>query len=254
MKKRGKIFKNRLAQISVFVIIALVVVGAIALIITLKNKPLKDSEPTDSQAIPVYNFVKGCLDKTSKDAVNYIGATGGYFSTNRLTTDNNIAYYYDNGKNNFPEKEKIETELSKYVESMLFLCTKDYYDFSNTSSKINAGTPNVTTRIIKNKVIFSIIYPVTISTNGKSYSYENFGDVTVPSRLFDISAFSKNIIDDMVTYKGSICLSCILSDATNNRFYVEMNDYDNDTTIFTVIDKDVKLNSENYAFYFATRP
>ena len=54
-------------------------------------------------------------------------------------------------------------------------------------------------------------------------------------------------------YKGDVCLSCINDLAFGNDLYFELNDYDDETIIFSIIDENSSVLDKNYRFNFANK-
>jgi len=80
--------KNKKSQITVFIIIGVILLFSTALVIYIKNQvsvPVREVKvaveqvPTEVQ--PVQVFVTECLEQVSKEALNLIGAHGGYIGT-----------------------------------------------------------------------------------------------------------------------------------------------------------------------------
>jgi len=239
-KKRG--------QVSAFIIFAIFIVGIIV-ILFIYFKPNLETEKVNPDALPIYNYVNDCLKETGEKAVFYIGQTGGYFIKPNLSTDNNIAYYYDKGENHMPSKESIERELSLYMDNMLFFCVEGFNNFPDfnvsqkeiiTKAKINEG-----------KVKFDVTYPISVSKGGKTYSFEKFS-TEVPVRLDVIyNVLGKIMQEQMVN--PDICITCLDDIATENDMYIDMYNPDEETVIFIIKDDNSKIKSESYKFIFANR-
>jgi len=119
------------SQITVFIIIAvIIVVSFIALMLFFygRDDDLEEhKDPVDIERIN--NFVEECIFQTGEDAVYRIGRTGGYSEASKYSTSNDIAYYYDKGRNLLPPKSEIENQLALYIKSNLNSCIKDFSDF-----------------------------------------------------------------------------------------------------------------------------
>lgn len=238
--------KKRSAQVSIFVILAIIIFAVLAAIILIKVNPTGEKISKDIQ--PIYNSVEECLSSTGKDALNVIGWSGGYATIPNSSTETGIAYYYDNGKTSIPLKKIIESELSNYIDNMGIYCSQSLENFPDFI--ITSGIPKTKTRIEGNKVIFTINYPLSISRGGKSYSVKNFG-IEIDSRLSEIHDLAANITQEQVIDGNKICVTCLNTKANEGDFYIEINDYDDQTKIITIKDKQYPITEEYYRFNIA---
>ena len=167
--------KEEKAQVTIFIIIAIVIIALIAVFLLAKENLLDfGKEKIAPEVKPIYSFVEECVKSTGENAVYYIGQTGGYFTAPNESTDFGIAYYYDKGNNYMPSKEKIEQELGSYVDFMLFFCVKGFEDFSDfqvkqedskTKAKISEGKVKAG---LKHSFIL-IAISVVISTGARAF-------------------------------------------------------------------------------------
>lgn len=252
MKRSGKKGERRLkAQISIFIIIAIIIVAIIAVFFIAGNSLKLSGGNVDPTAAPVYSLVDSCGKQTLEDAIYYIGQSGGYFNIPNETTETGISYYFYNEKNIMPSKEKVETEISSYINNMMFLCTKDFSDFPDLQIKEDAITSKVD--IEDDYVKVDINYPITITKDKKTYSIKNFDDIKFPVRLGVIYSVANMSIAEQLLHPKQICISCVNNLAVEKNLYIEINEYDNQTDIFTIIDKNSTVLNESYRFNFANQ-
>ncbi len=240
--------KNR-AQISIFVILAIVVVGIILIYFAFKSDVLSIGKDTVSPEVaPIYSFVDNCVKKTSEDAVYYIGQTGGYFVNPEASTDNNIAYYLYREENLIPSKERIEKELSDYMNQMLFFCADNFINFPDF--QIKQGQIKSSAKIESGKVIFNIEYPLTISKDDASYNIKKF-ESKIDVRFNVVYEAAYEIMQEQMKHKEDICLNCIQELADSNNLYVDMYDYQEKVVVFIITDPLSKINEKDFEFNFA---
>jgi hypothetical protein len=242
MKKR--------AQVTVFIIIAILIIAIIVLFFIFREKLLPE-EKVDIQVQPIHSYVENCIKEIAEDAIYTIGRKGGYFLSPELSTESGVTYYFDKGKSYMPSKEIIENEISLYVDEMLFFCTKNFVDFPDFNVKQRRIKTKAT--ITDDNVILNIEYPLSISKGETTHSFKRFEDIEISVRLGIIYNTMDEIMREQMTHKENICLSCIVDLALKNDLYVEMQDYDDETVIFTFRDENIKLNEEDYRFTFANR-
>ncbi len=242
--KRGK-YKS--GQVTLFIILAILIIGTVIVFFIVKSRS-GQQERISPTVMPIHNYVDNCIKETAIESLNHIGQTGGYFIKPNLSTQNNIAYYFYNGNNYMPTKEIVEKELSLYMNNMLFFCIKGFTNFPDFN--VSQKEINTQAKIQDNKVVFSIVYPISASKNGNTYSFEKFS-TEVPIRLDIIYKVLGEIMQTQMQKKADICITCLDKYASENDLYIDMYNYDKNTVIFTIRDENSKLNSESYKFSFA---
>ncbi len=243
------ILKFKRSQISIFIIIAVIIVAIIVLFLLLRE----NSSPEQIISLeiqPIHDYFETCIKDTAERAIYSIGWSGGYFHYTNNSTENGITYYYLDGKNTMPKIELVQDELSSYMNNLLEYCAENLSQFSEFV--IKTSQTNTKTTIEENKIVFDVTYPVTITKEKSSFFISKF-NVPINSRLGEIYEFSKNITEQQINDKGKVCISCITNQINEKDFYFEMNDYDNETTIFTIIDKKFQLLGNDYRFNFANK-
>lgn len=241
MKKRG--------QISIFVILAIVIVVILLIYFVVKGNLINKNE-INPEIQPIYNYVDNCLEKISEDAIYIIGQNGGYFIYANRSNEVGIPYYFDRGENLIPSKEKLEEELSLYVNEMMFFCTKNFAEFPD----YNIKSKEIKTKVeINNEyVTFDLNYPLSINKGENNFVLENFNK-KISSRLDTIYKTAFEIIKEQMLDKENICINCIGDIAYDNNLVVSINDYDENTIIFSIRDNKIGLKGEEYVYYFANR-
>ena len=240
MKKRG--------QVTIFIIVAIAIVAIIMIFFIFnKYKP----ETVDVEIEPIQLFVVSCIKTTGAEAISLVGEKGGYILSPENSIDNRIAIYYDEGRNLMPSKEKIESEIESYVNDLLFFCTKNFIDFPDF--EIEQGEISSEVLVGDNEVVLNVRYPLSISKGESTHSLKDFKDIKIPVRLGIIYDSVLNITQQQINDNGQICLTCIDDLANEKDLYVEMNDYDSMTIIFSIRDENSKINNEDFVFNFANK-
>lgn len=242
---------NKKSQVTTYVILGLVILIVIGIVFFLKSNIIDSLLQQDTQKIkdvppqiqPIYEHVQDCVKTTSEDALYVIGYHGGYFITPYPFTVDKIPYYFINNKSVVPSKERIESEISKYINQELKFCTNNFTNF--TEFKINQGNVNARTFIGENKTLVSVSYPLSINRGEINYQLKDF-NLELPIRLNVIYDASKIIIDKQVEDPDNICLSCILELELKNDLYIDMTSYFGDTAVYTFVDSNSILGGEHY--------
>ncbi|HJZ18741.1 MAG TPA: hypothetical protein VJ208_01425, partial [Candidatus Nanoarchaeia archaeon] len=177
-----------------------------------------------------------------------IGKNGGYFFPPNLSTESGVAIYYSNNRTRVPSKKQVENEISFFMDEKLFFCARNFADFPDLN--ISQGEIKTETAIENEKIILNVNYPITIIKGEEKSAIQNF-KAEIPIRagiVYDsVSDFAGN-----QTSEG-ICLSCMLEISEKNDLYVEMMDYNENTTIFVFRDKNSKINGMDFTWVFANK-
>jgi len=237
---------NKKAQVTIFIIIAIVIVGAIILFFTFKDD-IGKTFGSENEALS--SFVENCIEKTGKDAIYNIGQKGGYFYSPKLSTSNGIPYYYYEGDNEMHSKEEVEKEISTYLNEMLTFCTGQFEDFPGLN--ITSGEVNTKTTIESDKIMLDVTFPLTVISNNKNYIIENFNKVEILIRVDLIYDSIEELIKGQLG-KENICLSCITKIALKNDLKIDMTGAEN-ATFFTIKDEHSKINGIPLEWKFANK-
>lgn len=241
--------KSKRSQISIFVIIAIVFVAILLIYFVIKGNLITNSG-INSEIKPIYNYVDNCLEKTAEDAIYTIGQNGGYFIYANKSNEIGIPYYFDREENLMPSKEQVGKELEKYINDMMFFCTKNFVEFPDYNIKY--GEIKTKVEINRDETIFNLNYPLSINKGENNFVLENFNKV-IPSRLNTIYKVAEEIIKEQMLEKNNICINCIGDISFENKVFVSMNDYTENEIIFSIRDNEIGLKGEEYVYYFVNR-
>lgn len=239
MKKTG--------QVAIFVIVAILIVSVVVLFFVLREGVGRDSPELNN----VNSFVRDCIRSSGEDVLYELGQHGGYFIPTKLSTNSGVAYYIFEDTNFLPLREKVEDEISDYVGKELFFCVNDFVDFPDF--EVEQDRIIVETEMRGNKVILDVRYPLYITKGDSAYSLEEFEDIKLSVRLEVVYNVAFKIIEEQLENPESICLSCLVNLGIENDLYIDMFNYDEDTVIYIIRDKNSPIDNEPYEFKFAVR-
>ncbi|MGC9309324.1 MAG: hypothetical protein ACP5D2_01350 [Candidatus Nanoarchaeia archaeon] len=172
---------NKSAQVTIFIIIAVVIIGAIAGYFLL----IQPEQNVPAELEPVYNHYLSCLEHHASEGIAILGEQGGHlyademafipgsnympFSSQLEFLGQAIPYWlYVSGNNlleeQVPSKQDMENELSRYIEEHADECDFDSYNNYN----INLDEANVDVDIEENDVKLEINQPLSISYEEQS--------------------------------------------------------------------------------------
>jgi hypothetical protein len=243
LKKRG--------QVTIFVIIAILIVAGIILFFYVQNKSSSLTPTIPKNIQPVYNFVQDCLKETGENALIRIGEQGGYFLIfDEPSIEGRIPYYLQGTQDSIPKQQEIEQNLAGFVREELSFCILNFKDFRQ-QYQISHELKESEVKILNNQVRFSLDYPLTITKDETAYQLKDF-NVDIPVRADKIIKISQEVIAEQKLHPESICLSCLYDLGNNYGAHIDILDYGN-STIFTIIDDNSKINNASYEWSFAVK-
>ena len=243
------ILKNSKGQLTIFIIIIVFIIG-IAIVFFALRSQIGKKEVVTPEIEPIKYFVENCIEEAGNEIVYSVGQGGGYLFPPEFSTASGIPYYYSNGKNYMPSKNQMESEISTFVNLKIFFCTKNFIDFPEF--EIEQGEPKTETKILDDKIILNVNYPLSIKMGLSTSLIKEFNNIEIPVRFGIIYDSIDKIIKEQLSHE-SICLSCILDISLKNDLFVNMLDYDEETTIFIVRDENSQINKKPFEFIFSNK-
>jgi len=196
------------AQVSLFIIIAIIVVTSVILITLFIEK--QKTIPTEFQVIE--NYFLGCIKYNTEEGARILGEHGGYiklpkfepgsaympFSSQLNFFGSFIPYWFYISGNNImksqvPSLTRMEKQLSEFLEEEIEKC--DFSDFKKQGYNIITGKPRASVKIKDNFISVVMQYPITIS-KGNSKSRIAIHKVEVKSKLGKFYNLAKKIYEE----------------------------------------------------------
>ncbi|MEM3112943.1 MAG: hypothetical protein QXI33_00785 [Candidatus Pacearchaeota archaeon] len=230
--------EGRKGQITLFVIIAILLIAGIVTVFLLRDKIF--SGKVSGEFSPVYQYFDNCIEETTRDAINIAGSQGGYINTPDFIPGNEYApfssqldflgipvpyWYYVSGngiiREQVPSKSLIERQISDYLNSELERC--DFSSLALNGYNINTRKPESSVKISDNRVDVDVLMDLSVSKadsnavkrNHRVEVKSNFGKFySLASKIYDKQkkeAFLENYsIDVLYNYAPvtGVELSC----------------------------------------------
>ncbi len=237
--------RNPKSQVTIFIIVAILIIAIVILFFSFRDKIQKESPET----VQIQNFVQECLDETLEFAVFDIAEKGGYEDPSKVSSTIvfNTPHYLRNNKTLMPSKEKIQEEISKNVIKQIGFCIDEFALFPEYN--ISEGKMVVKTKIESERVLVDMNYPLTIIKGDSKFKFKNFNS-EIPVRLGIVYDAVAEFIVQSKNYQG-VCISCLVNISSNNDLQSSFSEYDNKTTIFMISDPQSKLNNREFVYVFA---
>ena len=210
--KKSSVFKEKKAQVTLFVIIAIVLIAAISFGFYYAKNKAKISAGDFS---PIQDYLVSCLKQKAENAVLVLGLQGGYIETPELQQGSgympfssqldflgtNVPYwaYFDrNGifTEQIPTITSMQNQLSNYLNEEIKTC--DFSSFQEQGfSFILPEKASTSVKISNGKIDITLDYPIRISKG------ENSGKLsTIQSSLNSNLGKMYNSAREIYAYKS----------------------------------------------------
>jgi len=233
------------SQTTIFIILSIIILGIVITLFIIKpNK--QQSIPQTIQ--PIHSSIQSCIDSTAKQAIIHTSERAGYYNLPKTSLNNLTPYYLYNKENLMPTKEKIQKQISLYLEDNLPKCifiVTEFSDFNITQQK-----PKATTKIKPNNVEIDIIYPITITKDKQTYQLENF-ESKISTRLNTIYNAIEQIMQQQIKDPTALDPHHIYQVSNENNLQTKMLGFTQDSVIFMITDK--QQTNQNFTFIFANK-
>lgn len=201
---------NNRGQISVFVIIAIVLVAGIILYYTVKNTNSASNVPAEFNA--VYTYYEQCIEDEAKTALSLTGARGGRiqdeiyapgsdyapFSSHLNFVGTSVPYWYyisGNGlvKEQVPSLSQIQREMESFIAEQLGNCELGRFEQQGLTIQ-NGKKPETNVRIENTRVVVNINSKLRVSNNAGASEKNDF-EVTIPSKFGKFYKLARELYD-----------------------------------------------------------
>lgn len=208
-KRLLRLNKNNKAQMTIFIILAIVIVAGVGVFFLVRNNIGVEDIPTEIE--PVYEYYLSCLEQETLDASIIAQGKGGYIKNPDFSPGNEyypfsnqldffgtgIPYWFYITSNGFvdeqiPSKAEIQEQLEDYLKDRIEECS--FSQFTNDGFEIETGDIKVDS-IIKDKTIeIQVEQDLDIVYNELSWS-KNTHNVEVNSQLGGFYEMAKEIYE-----------------------------------------------------------
>jgi len=208
-----ELFRNRKAQISAFVIIAIVIIAGIVLFFVFRDADNRFSG-VSAELAPVYGYFLGCVELETKLAIQLAGTQGGRidpgdyvpgseyapFSSHLNFLGFPVKYWYYVSANGViteqvPAKNEMEDELGKFIEEGLSNC--NFEEFYRRGFDVELGEPSVRVDVLDSKVDVEVDVEMTVSKEEDS-ARKTSHVTSVDSKLGKFYSLAREIYNKQV--------------------------------------------------------
>jgi len=200
---------NRRGQITIFVIIAIVIVASIGTVVYIQSTKKVAESPEVKE---VRTFTETCLKQTAKDAIFLVGEQGGYYNVPNISNNFTLfpkPYYIYETQNLVPQKEKVEEEIGKHIKENIDNCLNNFSEFKQKGIDVKKGKNNIYVKLIRKEVDIKVTTPITITWENSTNLISEFNTVVAPVRILDLLKASNEIATSETKDPQAICMTCI---------------------------------------------
>jgi hypothetical protein len=200
---------NKRGQLTVFIIIAIVIIGGIIGYVLLRDAGGITGIPRE--ILPVYEYFISCVEDETEIAASLMGSQAGYlelpefeagsdfmpFSSHLDFLGSSVPYWYyisGNGiaKEQIPSKAKMEQQLGEYLEMRIEECS--FSDFEVQGFVVEKGELDVSTVIGEREIQVEVDMPLTM-TFDEITARQEVHNIEVSSRLGKFYDIARKIYD-----------------------------------------------------------
>ncbi|HLD98103.1 MAG TPA: hypothetical protein VI815_02165 [Candidatus Nanoarchaeia archaeon] len=203
---------NKKGQITIFVIIAIVLVVGIITIFIFRDSLF--SKQSNNEFSEIYGFFDDCIEINTANALRTAGLQGGYIDTSQLVFEpgskfapsssqldflgNPVPYWYYVSGNNIireqvPSKNEIQNQIGEFINQELRNC--DFSSFIEQGYVINNSIPESKLRILNDRVEVSVEMDLFVS-KGELSGVKREHNVFVDSKFGNFYDLALKIYND----------------------------------------------------------
>ncbi len=250
MKKGMKEIK---AQVSVFIIVSIFILGVLAFIIFFNSTGKKldfFSAGFSQQSKLAQADLSECFNNIYQDSLDFVGIQGGYyrepFSEYINVGSYNIPFYYFENINFIPPKEIMEVELRELVDLRVQSCFNIISAY-NLDYDMNYKPTEVS--IKDDEVVFTNNLKLKLIKDEQTADFDfKKTPFKIKSKLLKMNEIGSYMAYSYKTENGSLCMSCFEEIAEGNNLFIEINDELKDALFVSIFDNRTEYYPASYNF------
>ncbi|MBI2654966.1 hypothetical protein HYX06_00895 [Candidatus Woesearchaeota archaeon] len=209
MKKREVYFAGSRSQITLFIVMALVIIIGGIVYFSYQGQLAPKQEIVAPEAAPLKSFVDNCIKIIAEDGLERIGLSGGYIRIPPGIDDNpktylsnlpqsgfKMPYWWHDGIEAVPPEDFIKDQLKNHIRNELQGCVSNFEPFENQFEINQLKDPLIEINFNDEDTSIEMKYPLEIVAKDASFSakIEDFG-YTIPIRFKRVYGLAKLIME-----------------------------------------------------------
>lgn len=238
-------------QVTIFIIIALVILAGIIVYIIFNNQINKRILPVQNQVLSgeveqVKQNVEDCLITSAEGAVFLNSFNSGYYNLE------NEIYYFEGDKPTVPSKEDLEREFSFGINDFF----KDCINFSLLQTQPRYSLDEITSSVSlsEDSAKIKLNFPIVVLFNDSSVKLEKF-EKEYNTDYFFLYEVSQEITDEQAKHPQEFCFSCLDEISENYGVSVKVTESEDEKYYYInyFVSMKNKLNSTEPVYSFSHR-
>lgn len=209
IKKRGKYFANPKAQVTLFMVMALMIIIGGVIYFSYQKQLAPKVEFVAPEVVPVKSLVDNCIKIIAEDGLERIGLSGGYITIPPGIDENpraylsslpqsgfKMPYWWHDGIKAVPPEDFIKEQLKNHIRNELQGCVNNFEPFENQFEINPLKEPLIEVNFNDEDTTIELKYPLEIIAKDASFSakIEDFG-YTIPIRFKKVYELAKLIME-----------------------------------------------------------
>jgi hypothetical protein len=247
--------RRKKGQITGFIILGIVIIAFVSVFIFMnKTATTETAEVANPQAHndAIKRFVSSCIRNVGQQGLYTNSLQGGYYTPpvlNQQYLNLEIPYYWYDQDNLLPDKHKIATEMSEYVDAKLPECINNFKNFEKEGYRFKSGLIKTDTEINEEEIQFTVNYPLTIIKDSRSTDLKVFTE-KIQFNFNDKYEIIKNVLNKQEEVPKAVPLGFVSNLAHEKDFVFETVSLQNQTILYTFIFEE---NDDHYIFAYAAK-
>jgi len=202
--------KNKNGQVTIFIIIAIIIVGAVAIFFSFRGGFGISEIPASIE--PAYTSFLSCLEDDTLTGVDILESQAGYitlpdfepgsvympFSSQLNFLGNPVPYWYYVSGNNIqkeqvPTKKEIENQIGEFIEGEIRKCRLDIY--KEQGFEISLGEPKASVDISDREIEIDLDMDFVVN-KGEDSAFVRNHKITVKSELGTLYDSAKKVYEE----------------------------------------------------------
>lgn len=197
--------KNKRAQLTIFIILAILIIAGVILFFQLRNKsqPDKSDISQDKDVQQIYDSVKGCIKETSYEAVYFISQNGGFYPTegnNPFPFYEPIPIYLEKNTVYAPNISNLKDVFENYLILNINSCLEKSSNIS--SHKLTYRKFSMNMILKEDGIIITPKFPITLTKNNASFQLDDFEQINLETNFGRLYYVALNITDEYKNIRG----------------------------------------------------
>lgn len=242
--------KLKKSQITFMILLALSILAIAGLIIFAANyfKSKTSIEHLVFEKASIEGYINNCVKKTAENGLVLLGEQGGYILLEEYLEAPNygISFLYSKG-NKIPSIEKMQSQLSFYIDNNLNICLKDFEDFKKQGWEVEKGNLNSRTQINERDVSFDIDFFVKVINKDSIINFERFS-ITLDVRL----RYIYDLVVKIVEFNANNPISVDRTELSRHDLNVTVFLYKN-SMVYSIQDSKSLIMNKPYQLNFAMK-